>query len=159
MNGIICFDEFSQKEDTIYEKVNVKRTSLNTSLNFIMVFFGLKNIYKGIKVMLESSLFHKAIKGASSQEIKKTSDGLENILVKNELIQQKLIEIIRIFPQPLLKSSLKYTQDIDDLLRNSLENIQIAQEPKFIKSIGRVLEGIEKSEFDINKVKEVDSIF
>jgi len=155
MDNVACIDELSQKEETLLEKIYSLSKPLGNVIIGAEVFFAVKYLFKSSKRIFESADFYEVVK-VDKNVTKDIHDKLEEIVFKNERIQESLIEIIKKYPQPLLKSSLKELKEFNDYILGVLEEVKIALNPNFFDAMEKIVEGIEKSNFDISKVEKVE---
>jgi hypothetical protein len=159
MESVTCLDELLQKEDSILDRIQAAAEPIRSLIGGIHVYIGLIEPYKIAKKTFESTEYIEGMAKAPKADIKFLHDKLEEIVEKNNRIQDKLISIIKAYPQPLLKRSLKKLNDFNSYLLDVLEEMELACAPTFIAAMKKIEDGIEKSSFDISKVKAVDSIF
>ena len=156
MESIIYLDELSQKEETLLDKILSVSNIMSNFIIGISAYLDLKIMFRFLK-MLANSFDKCDFTSVPKKNLKEIHDKLELLLLKSEKIQENLIEIIKAYPQPLLKISLRDLKKFNNILLDILDEVKIALNQKFFTAMEKVVEGIEKVDFDISRVKKVES--
>lgn len=153
METVACIDEISQKEDNLLKQIHIFSNSIRNIFIGLIVYFGIRYIYRNLKQVFESSDYNDFIANAKVKDRRSLLNKLEQLLEKSEQIKERLLRIIQIYPQPLLKTSLKNTKILNDYLEEKIEDYKLALNNNFINSMKKIVDGVNNNNLDLNKVK------
>lgn len=156
MQATVCLDELSEKEENLLDKTAPPIGPLKGAIVGVIVFFTVKYLFRKMKKVFESREYETTT--YSEAEARSIYNKFKEFIALNETLQDRLIKSLKVCPQPFLKLALRKLNALNDYVHEKIEDFEFALNPQFINTMEKIVKGIDESNFDISKVKRVDSI-
>jgi hypothetical protein len=154
MDSILCIDELSQKEESLMTKLD--RSSSLTMHFFLLIrsIHAKRVCYRKMKKIFESEKYESDISKASLENMNKILDQLMLIKTKNIQAGDKVLSLAaKFYYRPFIKALIKKFNRENEFISEKIDDYKLALNNDFYTAIEKIIDGVDKSQLDIGKVR------
>ena len=154
MDGILCIDELSQKEESLMTELD--RSSSLTMHFFLLIrsIYAKRVCYRKMKKIFESEKYKSDISKTSEEGMKKILNQLTLLKTINTQAGNKVLSLgAKFYFRPFIKVWTKKFNRENEFISEKIDDYKLALNNDFYLAIEKIIDGVDKSQLDISKVR------